>query len=44
MGYWLGNVEFIHENVEALAIVIVFLSVIPIVIEAIRHRKDSPDA
>ena len=41
MGYWLGNVEFIHENVEALAIAIVFISVIPILIEAMRHRKDA---
>jgi membrane-associated protein len=39
MGYWLGNVDFIRNHVEALAIAIVFVSVIPIVIEAIRHRK-----
>jgi membrane-associated protein len=44
MGYWLGNVDFIRNNVEALAIAIVFLSVMPIVIEAIRHRKDTPPA
>ena len=40
MGYWLGNVDFIRNNVEALAIAIVFVSVIPIVIEALRHRHD----
>jgi len=40
MGYWLGNVDFIRNNVEALAIAIVFLSVLPIVIEALRHRRD----
>ena len=39
LGYWLGNVDFIRNNVEALAIAIVFVSVIPIVIEALRHRK-----
>jgi membrane-associated protein len=40
MGYWLGNVDFIRNNVEALAIAIVFVSVVPIVIEALRHRRD----
>lgn len=40
MGYWLGNVDFIRNNVEALAIAIVFVSVLPIVIEALRHRRD----
>jgi membrane-associated protein len=39
MGYWLGNVDFIRTNVEALAIAIVFLSVVPMVVEALRHRK-----
>jgi membrane-associated protein len=39
MGYWLGNVDFIRDNVEALAIAIVFVSVVPIVIEALRHRR-----
>ena len=40
MGYWLGNVDFIRNHVEALAIAIVFVSVVPIVIEALRHRRD----
>lgn len=40
LGYWLGNVDFIRNNVEALAIAIVFVSVLPIAIEAIRHRGD----
>ena len=39
MGYWLGNVDFIRNNVEALAIAIVFVSVVPIIIEAVRHRR-----
>jgi membrane-associated protein len=37
MGYWLGNVEFIRNNVEALAIAIVMLSVVPMLIEALRR-------
>lgn len=44
LGYWLGNVPFIRNNVEALAIAIVFVSVVPIVIEAIRHRGDGGPA
>jgi len=43
LGYWLGNIKFIHDHVEALAIAIVFVSVVPIVVEAIRHRKDILD-
>jgi membrane-associated protein len=42
LGFWLGNVTFIRDNIEALAIAIVLVSVIPIVVEAIRHRKDLP--
>lgn len=44
MGYWLGNVDVIRNNVEALAIAIVLVSVLPIVIEAIRHRRDERSA
>lgn len=36
LGYWLGNVAFIRNNVEALAIAIVMVSVIPIAIGAMR--------
>ena len=40
LGYFLGNVTFIAENIEAIAIGIVLLSVIPIYFELRRHRKD----
>lgn len=39
MGYWLGNVDVIRHNVEAIAIVIVIVSVLPIVVEAMRKRR-----
>ena len=39
LGYFLGNVTFIAENIEAIAIGIVLLSVIPIYFELRRHRK-----
>jgi membrane-associated protein len=38
-GYWLGNVEFVRNNVEALALAIVLVSVVPMVIEGLRHRR-----
>jgi membrane-associated protein len=36
-GYLLGNVPFISENFEAVVILIVFISVLPILIGGIRH-------
>ncbi|MFF0107471.1 DedA family protein [Streptomyces hirsutus] len=37
-GYWLGQIGFIKENLGAILILIVFLSVIPIIIEFLRER------
>ena len=39
LGFWLGNVSFIRSNLEALALVIVALSVVPIAFEAWRSRR-----
>ena len=39
LGSWLGNVEFVHKNVEAILILIVLVSVIPIAIEFLRARS-----
>jgi membrane-associated protein len=47
LGSWLGNVEFVHKNIELILILIVFLSVIPIIIEFLRarsHEKKNPPA
>lgn len=41
LGYYLGNVAFIRDNLEVAALVIVGVSVLPIVIEAIKHRVDA---
>ncbi|GCB47129.1 DedA family protein [Streptomyces sp. NL15-2K] len=38
-GYWLGQIEFIKTNVEAILILIVFVSVVPIIIEYLRERS-----
>lgn len=40
-GYFLGNVQFIHDNLEIALLVIVIVSWIPLVVEAYRIRKDS---
>jgi membrane-associated protein len=39
LGYWLGNISFVRDNIEAMAILIVFLSVLPIVFEFVRARR-----
>ncbi len=38
LGYLLGNVTFVKENIEVLAILIVGISVIPMVVEVLRAR------
>jgi membrane-associated protein len=38
-GYYLGDVDVIKNNIEKVLILIVLLSVIPIVIEFIRHKR-----
>lgn len=38
-GYFLGNVTFIKENIDLVTIAIVGISVIPVAIEVIRHKR-----
>jgi membrane-associated protein len=47
LGSWLGKIDFVHKNIEAILILIVFVSVIPIIIEFLRARskaKKTPEA
>jgi membrane-associated protein len=37
-GYWLGQIKIIRTNVEAILVLIVFVSVVPIIIEFLRER------
>ncbi len=37
-GYWLGQIELIRSNVEAILVLIVLVSVVPIIIEYLRER------
>ncbi|MEV7286834.1 VTT domain-containing protein [Streptomyces sp. NPDC093252] len=39
LGSWLGNIAFVKENIEAILILIVFISVLPIVFEVLRARR-----
>ena len=41
LGYLLGRVDFVKHNIEYAAIVIVAISVVPMIVEYLRHRRDS---
>jgi len=40
LGYFLGEIDFVKNNLEIAAVVIVAISVLPIVFEFMRHRKE----
>jgi len=42
LGYFLGKIEFIKNNLEVAAIIIVAVSVLPMFIEYLRHRRAAP--
>ncbi len=39
-GYFLGNIEFVKKNIEVILLLVVFVSVLPIIWEIIKHRRD----
>ncbi|MFB7174342.1 DedA family protein [Streptomyces sp. NPDC056254] len=43
-GYWLGQIEFIKTNVEPILVGIVLISVIPVVFEVLKARKENKAA
>jgi membrane-associated protein len=43
LGYWLGNITFIKDNIDLIAILIVVASVIPMVVEFLRERSRTRD-
>lgn len=43
-GYYFGNIPFVRNNFSMVIIVIIFLSVVPGIIEFIRHRKKNAAA
>ncbi len=40
LGYFLGEISFVEQNIEAMLILIVLLSVVPIIIEIIKARRE----
>ena len=40
LGYFLGEIEFIKDNIELAIVAIVAISVLPVAIEVWRHRKE----
>jgi membrane-associated protein len=44
MGYFLGNIPFVKDNIELILIGIVAVSIVPITIEALRHRRQAAAA
>jgi membrane-associated protein len=44
LGYFLGQVEFVHDNLEPIILGIVALSVLPIAIELLRARRRPGEA
>ncbi|HEY7543577.1 MAG TPA: DedA family protein [Blastocatellia bacterium] len=43
-GYWFGNVEFVKKNFSLVIIAIVLISVLPGLIEYLRHRRSAARA
>jgi membrane-associated protein len=43
-GYWLGQIDFIKTNVEAILVLIVVVSVVPIIVEYLRERSNKTRA
>ncbi|MFJ9519590.1 DedA family protein [Kitasatospora sp. NPDC101801] len=39
LGYFLGQIPFVRDNIEAILIAIVLVSVIPVVVELLRARR-----
>jgi len=44
LGYFLGNVEFIKSHIDLILILIILISIFPMVIEWVRHRRSSQQA
>jgi membrane-associated protein len=44
LGYFLGSIDFIANNLEAIALLIVLISVLPMAVEALRARSRKRDA
>lgn len=43
-GYFLGNIPFVKDHIEAILLLVVLVSVLPMVVEYIRHRRENRPA
>jgi len=41
LGYFLGNFEIVRKNIEIVLVLVVLISLIPMIIEFVRHRRQS---
>ena len=41
LGYFFGNIPFVKKNFEFVIIGVIVLSVLPVVIGYLKHRKES---
>jgi membrane-associated protein len=41
LGYWLGQFDFVKSNIELILVAIVLISVVPMVVELLRARRES---
>jgi membrane-associated protein len=44
LGYFLGGIEFVEKNIEAMLVLVVLLSVIPIIFEVVKARREKKQA
>ena len=40
-GYWFGNLEFVKKNFSLVILAIIIISVMPMVVEYLRSRRQS---
>jgi membrane-associated protein len=44
LGAWLGQFAFVKNNIELILILVVFLSIVPIIVELLRARRGNKGA
>jgi membrane-associated protein len=43
LGYFLGQIEFVKNNIEPILLLIVFFSILPVIFELMKARRARPD-
>ena len=43
-GYFLGNIEFVKKNIEIILVLVILVSILPLVFEYIKHRRERASA